>query len=812
MAGAWQAPRAPKARLSPSVWCVQGPIIPLGMIGPLVTTRQTASPNIRGPLAFAPENRTPPDKSRSERPLLSIWHGYACPEPHFPFILNSPAIVTTGRIPMRCYFSLALLMLFPLILFGQGTEDLGVLTPAQSGPPPDQHLEIWLKTEFDQLVAQRRAAFETTLKSEASCRNWQEERRRFFLDQIGPLPERTPLNPVVVGTLQGKGYRIEKILLESRPGFHVTGNLYLPETPPPWPAVLVPCGHSHDGKAVGQYQRASILLAKHGLAALCYDPIGQGERYQMLDRTQERRVFDDAPHVSTPHPNVRLMCTTEHTMMGLGSALLGGNVAQYRIWDGMRIIDYLQSRPDIRPDKIGCTGNSGGGTETAYLMALDDRIAAAAPGCYLTTFQRLIETKGPQDGEQNIFGQIAFGMDEADYCIMRAPKPTLICAGTRDATFDFGGTWQLFGEAKRFYSRLGYPESIDLAAPDAPHGFTIQLREAVTRFMSRWLLDKEVVVREVESLPDTLTDEQLRAYNEPDWTAQDLQCTPGGQVLLLPGERSVFQINTDLAVALKASRSQPWSALDPAGKRRLIRKVIGAKEGAPPPPNTMVVGTAFRGDTTIHKLTLEVAPGLRLPALAFLPQQPSGAFTLYLHGRSMREDAAPGGPIDALVKQGHTVVSAELRGIGETETGVRRQAFGAGRFGRDNLEILTAYLMGKSYVGMRTEDVASWLQVLRSGTLPFPPAKEIHLVAIGEATIPALHAATLQPEAFATVSLQGMIPSWEPIVQGPECFDQSVNVVHGVLRHYDLPDLVDLLDPKKVSRPNPVNVMGLPIP
>ncbi|MGD9744984.1 MAG: hypothetical protein AB7V57_01385 [Verrucomicrobiales bacterium] len=64
---------------------------------------------------------------------------------------------------MRCYFSLALLMLFPLILFGQGTEDLGVLTPAQSGPPPDQHLEIWLKTEFDQLVAQRRAAFETTL-------------------------------------------------------------------------------------------------------------------------------------------------------------------------------------------------------------------------------------------------------------------------------------------------------------------------------------------------------------------------------------------------------------------------------------------------------------------------------------------------------------------------------------------------------------------------------------------------------------------------------------------------------------------------
>ncbi|MGC3971993.1 MAG: hypothetical protein QM775_33020 [Pirellulales bacterium] len=87
------------------------------------------------------------------------------------------------------------------------------------------------------------------------------------------------------------------------------------------------------------------------------------------------------------------------------------------------MIDYLQSRSDIRADKIGCAGNSGGGTETAYLAALDERIVAAAPGCSLTTFQKLIETKGPQDGEQNIFGQIAFGLDQTDFCILAAPPP-----------------------------------------------------------------------------------------------------------------------------------------------------------------------------------------------------------------------------------------------------------------------------------------------------------------------------------------------------------------------------------------------------
>ena len=121
----------------------------------------------------------------------------------------------------------------------------------------------------------------------------------------------------------------------------------------------------------------------------------------------------------------------------------------------------------------------------AQLMALDDRIVAAAPACYLTTFRRLIETKGAQDAEQNIFGQIAFGFDEPDYVMMRAPKPTLICAGTRDVTFDIEGTWDLFRQSKRFYSRLGFPERVELNEADAPHGFYLQQREAAARWMHR---------------------------------------------------------------------------------------------------------------------------------------------------------------------------------------------------------------------------------------------------------------------------------------------------------------------------------------
>lgn len=692
-----------------------------------------------------------------------------------------------------------------------GAEDLTVLKPTAEGVTPEQALENWLLTTFNGMADQRSAAFEKMLKSAAACRAWQEERRRFFIERIGGLPERTPLKPQTTGTLAGKGYRVEKIILETRPRFHLTANLYLPDTPPPWPAVLVPCGHSHDGKAAGQYQLICMLLARHGMAAMCYDPIGQGERYQMLDPTRKRGTFDDAPHVRTPHPFVRLVCTTEHTMIGLGSALIGANVAQFRIWDGMRVIDYLQGRKDIIPDRIGCTGNSGGGTETAYLMALDDRIVAAAPGCYLTTFRKLIETRGPQDGEQNIFGQIAFGMDEADYCIMRAPAPTLICAGTRDVTFDFNGTVDVFREAKRFYSRLGHPEHIDIAAPDAPHGFTLQLREAVTRFMSRWLLGKDVVVREVESLPDSFDDEQLRNLSQPDWTPEQLQCTTQGQVLLMPGERSAFQINAEIAASLKTSRPRTWDSLDVAAKRSLVRATIGAR---PPPgaPEVARLGRIDRENCAIQKLAFTIAGDLRLPALAFVPEKPAGTAVLYLHGTSMKADAAPGGPIDQLVQQGHVVLAAELRGIGETETGLKRRAFGAGRFGRDNLEILTAYLMGRSYVGMRTEDVENWVRVLQSGLAGDTRPDRIDLIAIGEAAIPALHAAALMPGAFKSVTLRHMIPSWESLVSATETFDQAVNIVHGALRHYDLPDLIALAGGERVKVETTMDGMGRPQP
>ena len=318
-------------------------------------------------------------------------------------------------------------------------EDLRVLPEKVDGIAPKAMMHEYLVGKAREALDRRQAEYEK-IKTPEQVKAYQERLRQFFVAQLGGFPERTPLEPQVVGTVRRDGYRVEKIIFQSQPRHYVTAALYLPDAKPPYPGVLVPCGHSDNGKAMDSYQRVCILLAKNGMAALCYDPIDQGERFQLLDAAGKPLAGG----------------TTGHSLVGVGSALLGRNAATFRVWDGMRAIDYLESRPEIDPKRIGCTGNSGGGTLTSYLMALDARIQVAAPSCYLTSLRRLVETIGPQDAEQNIHAQIAFGMDHADYVLMRAPRPTLMCVATRDY-FDISGAWDSFRQAKRFYTRWDSP-------------------------------------------------------------------------------------------------------------------------------------------------------------------------------------------------------------------------------------------------------------------------------------------------------------------------------------------------------------------
>jgi len=657
-------------------------------------------------------------------------------------------------------------------------DELRVLPEAIDGVAPGQMLHAYLMRRGQEAFQRRRAEYEK-LKTPEQLAAYQERMRQFFVAQLGGLPERTPLEPQVVARERRDGYRIEKVIFQSQPRHYVTAILYLPEAKPPYPGVLVPCGHSSNGKARDLYQRMPILLAKCGMAALCYDPIDQGERHQLVGP-------DGKPIVRSS--------TLGHTLAGVGAILVGRNTATYRSWDGMRAIDYLQGRPEVDPRRIGCTGISGGGTMTSYLMALDGRIVAAAPGCYLTTLKRLWETIGPQDAEQNIHAQVAYGMDHPDYVLMRAPKPTLIMTATGDY-FDIDGAWDNFRQAKRWYTRYGLPERVDLFETEGKHGFPTPMREAAARWMCRWLLGRDEPVTE----PDfaVATDEQV-------------QCTPRGEVMLLPGARSVYDLNVEVEERLAAARKKLWGQTPRDQVLDEVRRITGIRSPADlPAPKWEKTGSVSRAGYRIDKLVVRPEPGIWLPALVFVPEKPGADATLYLNAAGKGADASPGGPIEKLVGRGHVVMAVDLRGVGETQGPARGRHF-IEHFGPQWREMFMAYMLDTSFLAMRAEDVLACRGVLATYGSPEKP-RAVHLLSIGRTGPPALHAAALAPGQFATVTLRNSLVSWAAVVRTPLARRQLENVVHGALRVYDLPDLVATLPPEKVKLLAPLNALEQPV-
>ncbi|MCA1686222.1 MAG: acetylxylan esterase, partial [Planctomycetia bacterium] len=643
--------------------------------------------------------------------------------------------------------NLAALVLITILSTSRADDDLNVLTERAGDPSPGKRLSSYLeaqaKTHFD---ARRKAV--AALKTPADVSGRQKTVKAAFREALGDLPsEKTPLNGRVVGRKQRDGYAVENVIYESRPGHHVTANFYLPDGKPPFPGVLVPCGHSANGKAAETYQRVCILLAKNGLAALCFDPIGQGERVQWLD-DKGKPVIKGS--------------TTEHTLLGLGALLVGRSAAGYRVWDGIRSLDYLASRPEIDPSRVGCTGNSGGGTETAYLMALDDRVLAAAPSCYITSLERLFATIGPQDAEQNVTGQVALGIEHADYITMRAPKPTLISVGTQDF-FDIRGSWDTFQEVKRIYCTLRRGERVDLFESNEPHGFTAPRRESAMRWMRRWLLDKDDAPSETDS---------------PIATDKDLQCTETGQVLSALHGKSAFDLNADRAAELDRMRVDHFAGRSPEALRAEVRKRIALA----PSLGQVIVGrrpAVERDGYTINRWSVGTEPGVQVPVLLARADQPAkGPLVIYVGADS--ELFAPGGAIEARVKAGESVALVEPRGTGETSPSPNRP----GAFGADHREAFLALHLNRPLLGQRVFDVLAALKALA----PTEGPAEFRLVGVGDGGPIALHAAAID-ERVTSVTVQRSILSWSAVARTPSARGNLAGAIPGVLESYDLPEL-----------------------
>jgi cephalosporin-C deacetylase-like acetyl esterase len=596
------------------------------------------------------------------------------------------------------------------------------------------------------------------------------QRRAYLREQmvrdLGGLPARTPLNARVVGTLDRDGYKIEKVIFESQPHFYVTGNLYLPKTGnPPYPGVLFPLGHENGGKSNGDWQQTLGDFARRGYVCFTWDPIGQGERVQLFDTDLE------AGKISAS--------TEEHTDIGVQCLLVGDNLARYTIWDGMRALDYLLSRPEVDPSRIACTGNSGGGTHTAYLSALDDRIKVAMPSCYITSWRRLLESIGPQDAEQCLPPWIGQGLDHGDFVLAFSPKPYLILSAIRDF-FSISGARETYQEAQHVYSVMGAPDKVSQFEADNGHGYLQPRRVAAYRWLSRWFKGQDDDTPEVPVAPAS---------------EEELRCTDSGQVTVSLGGDTVFSLNQKRYEEVKPRRLPLTDPQAVAAFQKDIRSKVQQLAGdqhVAAPLTVNPFGVIQNDGYRIEKLTYESELGIIIPSLLLVPENGEGRKPGMLYVNSQGK-ANSEGEIEALVKSGVVVLAIDARGWGETTGDSSDEAKSWNALFPNYNPAMTAMLLGTSLVAMRAKDIARGLDLLANR--PGVDAEKLYGMGVGAGTVPLLHAAVLDPR-LKKIVLEGGLVSYDSVETYRIQRGIIENVIPGVLKAYDLPDLVAALAPR----------------
>lgn len=604
---------------------------------------------------------------------------------------------------------------------------------------------------------------------------------------LGDSPERTPLNARVMGSIDRGKYRIEKIIFESRPGIYVTAHLYLPSTQGPHPGILAPLGHTSEGKAYRSYQHCFQNLARQGFVVLAYDPFGEGERRQYLDRDSVRPRYDVVP---------------EHLQAGRPMVLFGSSFALHRVWDGIRALDYLVSRPEVDGERIGCTGHSGGGTMTMYLMALEDRIKVAVP-CE-ANFENLAgpfyEAPGAiGDAEQDIVGSLPLGLDRGDLLNAFAPKPLRICYTAHDQGQTYSpvyeeGIAENLKDLTHFYQLSNAADRLDIVVGHLPHALDALSRRAVYECFNHWLRNGASPAEEVELDAASIS---------------ELNCTTTGQVLTAFTGRSVTELNIERMKQLlprSPFEDAPASARDQVCSQLRSLLALSAAEGN---IRAALLSTNSGPTRNIDEFQFEPHPGVRTVGWyvrAANKAKQRRPVLLYVSAHQTSDPLFEGGRFEEILDAGYAICSIHLRGLGVSlpRSPDRGPAFyqGMNLFERHAWANLS---LGCSVIGQRVVDLLAVLRYLRSRSDVDPTG--IYVMGEGSAGLAALMAVALDT-SVKSLLLRDVPLTYQSIVGTEDYILELEWFVPGILKHFDLPDIIAAISPRPVWINNPSNGDG----
>ncbi len=624
----------------------------------------------------------------------------------------------------------------------------------------------------------------TTINKLSTLKDWQQrqkEIRETLLDIVGPFPEKTALNARILKTIEKEDFRVEHIVFESQPEFYVTSSLFIPnglKINEKLPAIIFCSGHYKEAYRVKEYQHVIINLVKKGFIVFAFDPVGQGERSQYYDLKTGKSILDNS-------------VIKEHAYISAQTFITGSSLTRYMIWDGIRAVDYLFTRKEVDNERIGIVGQSGGGFQSAYISAFDDRIYASAPGNHISNYTRILQSIGPRDGEQNLLSMFLHGIDHADFISVRAPKPVLIVTTTNDF-FSIQGSRETAQEVSNIYNAYNKRNNLNVVEDIGGHEYTKKNRKAIYAFFQENLNN-----------PGDSIDEEVEFLTE-----EELCVTYTGQVLTsFINSETVYSLNRmeaeKLNVKLKSSREKINSYY--SNLIRYAKELSGYRE--PGDVTTPIfTGCIQREGYLIEKYFIKGEGDYPVPYLLMIPEIPNNKAIIYLHPSGKVSEASVGGEMECLVKQGFKVLAPDIIGTGETGPGWQ----GGSIFNNDDNNGLSyqlwyaSMLIGRSIVGIRAGDVIRLARILINDNDKI----EIYGIARKEMCPVLLHAAAFDP-IISRVVLIEPYSSYRTIVMNRFYSPNFIgNTVPGALPYYDLPDLAASLTPRKLLIFNPIDGFG----
>ena len=626
---------------------------------------------------------------------------------------------------------------------------------------PQDPVLSWMNTIAQQELQQRAEAI-SEIHTRAEAEQRKQLMRTKLLDDLGGLPDYNgPLNPKVTGEIRTDSYTIEKVMYESLPGFYVTANVYRPNRLGRYPAVLLQAGHTQEGKP--ENQRVAANLAMKGFVVLCFDPIGQGEREQTYSKQT------NAPLAGWSVP--------EHIEMGAQAQLIGQGLARYFIWDAMRSIDYLASRPDVDASRIGAAGCSGGGALTTFTGALDPRLKVVIPACYPTSFQLLFPTEGSggPDAEMVIPHLLANGLDTADFVELRAPTPWLLQTTEHDEyNFSHQGVKLVYDEARKWFAIYKAQDNVGFLMGPGSHGMPLVSREAVYEWMNRWLKNGQGDSHE----------QPVKMY--PNY---ELLATKSGNVEDEAGSRKLYQI---LSADFRAQERQGTIP-------ELMTKLRDLKiptDGSAPKVKILDQSNSPSGQQ--EHIQFESDPGIWLSATLYIPSTPGRKPAVLMmkdgwhFGTSRTATMA-----EQVANMGQVVLEMEPR---KSETN-----YNEGQYSGDWVTNMQANLIGQNLPALRAHDLLRGVDLLKARSDVDPDS--IRGAASGVQGIWLLLAAA-SDSRISKIWLDRTPYSLRAALDNSIASDLWDAVIPGFILHWDLNDLVKAMGKRQVMWTDPTNWMN----